>query len=157
MVEATELGIRGARLVSRKIIRDERGSVMHGLRADEGLGHVGEVYFSTVNPGAVKAWHLHRRMTLRYLCVYGRVMVVLVDLREVAQPLVAAVLLSPSDEEYHMLVVPPGVWNGYRSMTDSISTICNIADLEYDPAEIVRVTPEEAFWKFNWGPYERAG
>ncbi len=27
----------------------------------------GEIYFSAVHPGAVKAWHMHRKMVLNYV------------------------------------------------------------------------------------------
>jgi dTDP-4-dehydrorhamnose 3,5-epimerase-like enzyme len=44
--------------------RTGRGSVMHMLRADaEHFQGFGEIYFSTVNPGAIKGWHIHREMT----------------------------------------------------------------------------------------------
>lgn len=158
MAEDANLGMRGVRLVSRRIKKDDRGTVMHGLRADEAFGPVREVYFSTVAPNVVKAWHLHYRMTLRYLCVYGRVMVGLVDGRErKTPPLTAKVFLSPSEDEYQLLIIPPGVWNGYRSMTDSMAIVCNIADDEHDPTEIIRVHPKDAEWTFDWGPYNLAG
>ena len=43
-------------------ILDERGKVMHMLRCDAPeFETFGEIYFSVVLPGAIKAWHLHRR------------------------------------------------------------------------------------------------
>ena len=39
----------------------------------------GEIYFSTVFPGVVKAWKNHRRMDANYACVHGRIKVVLHD------------------------------------------------------------------------------
>ena len=48
-------------------IADERGTILHMLRADDPhfIGF-GEIYFSTVHPGAIKGWHIHREMTLNY-------------------------------------------------------------------------------------------
>lgn len=40
-----------------------------------------QVYLSATEPGAVKGWHLHLRQTDRFVCVRGRVRLVLVDLR----------------------------------------------------------------------------
>src|SRR5690349_19661138 len=48
-----------------KQIPDERGMVMHMLkRTDAPFAGFGEIYFSIVNPGAVKAWKKHLQMTL---------------------------------------------------------------------------------------------
>ena len=53
--------IEGVRITPLRQIPDERGTVMHMLRADaphfEGFG---EIYFSWVYPGAIKAWHVWR-------------------------------------------------------------------------------------------------
>ena len=59
--------IEGVILTPLKQIFDERGKVMHMLRCDdEAFNQFGEVYFSCTHPGVVKAWHLHKRMTLNY-------------------------------------------------------------------------------------------
>ena len=62
--------IDGVRIVPRVRIPDERGTIMHMLKATdpEFLGF-GEIYFSTVYPGVVKGWHRHAEMTLNYACV----------------------------------------------------------------------------------------
>src|SRR5215468_1958032 len=72
--------IDGVELIPLRQIVDERGKVMHMLRADaphfQGFG---EIYFSTVNPGVIKGWHIHREMTLNYACISGQVKLVLFD------------------------------------------------------------------------------
>ena len=42
----------------------------------------GEIYFSTVNPGVVKGWHLHHEMTLHYAVPVGMIKLVCYDDRE---------------------------------------------------------------------------
>ena len=61
---------------------DERGKIMHMLRADDPhfIGF-GEIYFSVVYPGVVKGWHLHQKMTLNYAVVTGMIKLVLYDER----------------------------------------------------------------------------
>ena len=39
----------------------------------------GEIYFSCTYPGAIKAWHLHKGMTLNYAAIYGEIKRVLFD------------------------------------------------------------------------------
>jgi len=55
--------INGVKIQPLKQIKDERGSVMHMLRSDSPYyEQFGEVYFSTVKQGVVKAWKQHKVM-----------------------------------------------------------------------------------------------
>ena len=75
--------IEGFRIHELRRIPDERGTVLHMLRAtDPHFIEFGEIYFSTVYRGAVKGWHRHREMTLHYACVHGRIKLVVHDDRE---------------------------------------------------------------------------
>jgi len=75
--------IDGVVVVDRAQIVDDRGKIAHMLRADDPIfERFGEVYFSWVNPAKVKAWHLHKVMTLNYTCPHGEVRLVLFDDRE---------------------------------------------------------------------------
>ena len=59
-------------------ISDERGRIMHLYRRDWPIFRgFGEAYFSVVNPGVVKAWHLHKEVTLNYTAVTGMISTVL--------------------------------------------------------------------------------
>ena len=49
-----------------KKIEDDRGKIMHMMRNDSKLfKSFGEIYFSTINPGFIKAWHLHKKNTFK--------------------------------------------------------------------------------------------
>ena len=62
--------IDGVIITKRKIIKDERGQVMHMLRNDDKMfKNFGEIYFSTINYKKIKAWHLHKEATLNYVCI----------------------------------------------------------------------------------------
>ena len=75
--------IEGVVIQPLRQICDERGKVMHMLRADSELFQgFGEIYFSVVNHGVIKAWHLHRQMTLNYAVVFGMIKLVLYDDRD---------------------------------------------------------------------------
>src|SRR5258708_1420794 len=53
--------IPGVEVRPLNVIADDRGAVLHMLRADAPhFQRFGEIYFSIVNPGAVKAWRRHR-------------------------------------------------------------------------------------------------
>jgi len=66
--------IDGVRVLPLRQIPDERGKVMHMLRADDPhFEKFGEIYFSTVYSGVVKGWHLHERMTINYAVPFGSI------------------------------------------------------------------------------------
>lgn len=163
--QAQKVGIEGVQVYARSIIKDRRGRVMHGLRIDEwtclhsGNGSIGEAYFSVVNPNVVKAWHLHHRMTLRYVCVFGRVMLGLCDQRKESptRGAIAKVMLEGGGQDYKMVVIPPGVWNGFRSTIDGIGIVANFSDMPHDPSEIDRMDPRLCPWPFDWGGYDIGG
>ncbi len=57
--------IEGVKVISLRRIPDERGTICHMLRCtDPHFIQFGEIYFSTAYPGVIKAWHLHKEMTL---------------------------------------------------------------------------------------------
>src|SRR3989338_5688141 len=94
-------------------IADPRGEVMHMLRRDDPhFERFGEIYFSAVEPGVVKGWHLHTRMTLNYAVPVGRVRLVLYDSREASgtKGQLQEIVIGGSD--YVPPRVPPGVCNG---------------------------------------------
>ena len=75
--------IDGVKITPLKQIKDERGKIMHMLRNDSKIfKNFGEIYFSTVNPGFIKAWHLHKEATLNYVCIKGKTKLVLYDDRK---------------------------------------------------------------------------
>ena len=109
--------IEGVQVIPLRRIPDERGTIFHMLRADDPhFTEFGEIYFASVYEGVVKAWHLHRLMTLNYACVHGRVKVVCYDDRAESPTRgnLMEVFLGP--DNYSLIVIPPGIWNGHKGM-----------------------------------------
>ena len=156
--------IYGVELYYPQQFRDARGCVRRMCRIDDpyiGLYGMEEIYFSTVYPGVVKAWHLHKEIWLRYACVYGKVWVGLYDDREDSPTKGNSMfcLLDDWGQNYVVLVIPPFVWNGFRSDSSwkDISIIANCASKPHHPDEIVRMSIEDAPFDFDWGDYDMAG
>lgn len=131
--------IDGVLIRPLKIIPDSRGQIMHMLRSDSpGFAGFGEVYFSCIEPGAIKAWRRHTRMTMQLAVPSGAVEVVLFDARpgSTSNGTVQNITLSPaSPDTYALLSIPPGIWNGFRGIADTSSIIANCASLPHDPGE----------------------
>jgi dTDP-4-dehydrorhamnose 3,5-epimerase len=143
--------IEGVAVVERAQIVDDRGRIAHMLRSDDPLFDAfGEVYFSWVNPGKVKAWHLHQQMTLNYACPYGSVTLVLYDERPGSPTRGNVMELVLSPEQYRLVKVPPEVWNGFSCGADYPSLVCNCATIPHDPDEIVRLPPDDPSSPYDW-------
>lgn len=144
--------IHGVTVTPLKQIVDERGKVMHMLRRDAPhFREFGEIYFSCVHPGAVKAWHLHTRMALNYAVPHGRIRLVLYDDREGSstQGRLFEMTTGPEDD-YVLITIPPLVWNGFQGLGEETSIVANCATLPHDPDEIVRLDPFDSSIPYRW-------
>jgi dTDP-4-dehydrorhamnose 3,5-epimerase len=144
--------IEGVIITPLRQIFDERGKVMHMLREDSPIfQRFGEIYFSSVEPGAIKAWHYHREMTLNYAVVSGIVKFVLFDDRAGSgtNGEVQEFFLSP--ENYVLVTVPPLIWNGFKGMGSTAAIVANCATIPHSPGEIERKSPFDKSVPYDWG------
>ncbi|MCH7572110.1 MAG: dTDP-4-dehydrorhamnose 3,5-epimerase family protein [Planctomycetes bacterium] len=127
--------IEGVKVIPLKRIPDERGTIMHMLRRDDPhFIEFGEIYFSTIYRGVIKGWHRHRDMTLNYACVFGRIKLVIYDDRQ-DSPTHGAIMeqfLGP--DHYALVQIPPGLWNGFKGMSDPHAIIANCCTHAHDPS-----------------------
>ena len=143
--------IAGVAVHPLRRIPDERGMVMHMLRADAPhFEQFGEIYFSTVYPNVVKGWHRHRRMTLNYAVVSGMIKLVLYDDRDGSPTRSEVMELFVGDDNYVLVTVPPLVWNGFKGVGTRPAIVANCATVPHDPAEIERLDPESPRIPYTW-------
>ena len=110
----------------------------------------GEIYFSCVFPGAIKAWHIHKRMTLNYAVPLGEIRFVLYDDRpdSPTRGEVQEMVLGP--DTYCLVTVPPMIWNGFKGLGSETSIVANCATIPHDPEEIVRRDPMDSTIPYDW-------
>jgi dTDP-4-dehydrorhamnose 3,5-epimerase len=155
--------IDGVEVWQPKVFVDSRGQVRHFAKPNDLWYQGGEVYFSFVNPGVIKAWHLHKRMTLNYACIHGDIMVGLVDGRPGSQTKDNANILrleAGNPDNWMVVRIPPGVWNGFRCFPSRHyhhSVVVNFGSEPHDPDEIVRASIKELYRDFPWGDHETSG
>ena len=143
--------IEGVRIHPLRQIPDERGKVMHMLRADAPhFEQFGEIYFSVVNPGVVKGWHLHHRMTINYAVVTGMIKLVLYDDRAGSPTCKELQEIFLGDAQYALVTVPPMIWNGFKGIAASPSVVANCATIPHDPTEIERLDPFTSHIPYDW-------
>tara|TARA_B110000971_G_C19908588_1_gene453460 strand:- start:196 stop:639 length:444 start_codon:yes stop_codon:yes gene_type:complete len=146
--------IENIKITKLKQILDERGKIMHMMRTDSPIfKKFGEIYFSTVKPNFVKAWHLHKEATLNYVCIKGKTKLVLFDDRKNSKTFgnYQELILSPSPDDYFMVTIPPLIWNGFKGEDQEDSIIANCMTIPHDEKEIVRKEPLDKNFNYNWG------
>ena len=142
----------GVELVELQQIETEGGSVLHMLRSDSPLFRkFGEVYFSEVYSGVVKAWKRHKEMTQHFAVPVGKIRVVLFDDREDSKTKgkVCEYVLGRPDH-YALLRIPPMVWYGFMSLSRGPTIIANCTDLPHAHEESVRALPDDPRFPYNW-------
>ena len=132
-------------------IPDERGKVMHMLRSDSNLFEkFGEVYFSVVYPGAIKAWKLHREMTLNLAVPVGSIRLVLYDDRQESPSKGEIQEIITGEENYCLVKIPPMIWNGFQGLEAPSSLIVNCATLPHDAKEVERLKSSDTYIPYSW-------
>lgn len=143
--------IDGLRVTPLRRIPDERGAVFHMLREDsEAFERFGEIYFSMVYPGAIKAWHQHLEMTLNYAVPAGMVKLVCYDARPGSSTEGNLVELHVGELNYVLVTIPPLVWNGFKGEGTTPALVANCSTVPHRPDEIVRMDPFSESIPYDW-------
>ena len=145
--------IDGVKVIPLRQIADERGKIMHMLKStDPHFEKFGEIYFSCAWPGAIKAWHLHKTMTLNYAVVSGMIKLVLYDKRPKSPTKGEVMELFIGQDNYCLVIVPPGVVNGFKAYGDASrpAIVANCATEPHSPDEITRIDPFSKDIPYKW-------
>jgi dTDP-4-dehydrorhamnose 3,5-epimerase len=118
--------IDGVKLKKLKVIPDERGRLMEMLRSDDGLFiKFGQVYMTTAYPGAVKAWHYHKKQTDNFVVVKGMMKVVLYDGRENCATHKKINEFFMGEHNPVLLQIPPYVFHGFKCISENEAIVIN--------------------------------
>lgn len=143
--------IEGVVVKPLRKIPDERGSIYHMLRCDDPLFEkFGEIYFSVAYPEVIKGWHVHQKMTLNYAVVQGMIKLALYDDRKDSKTQGNLIELFIGEENYSLVKIPPGIWNGFKNIGVNPAIVANCATIPHDPHEITRKDPFTKEIPYEW-------
>ena len=143
--------IEGFQIKEKKIISDDRGKILHMLKStDSSFEKFGEIYFSYVFPGKIKAWHIHSKMTLNYVAAYGKIKLVLYDEREKSKTFGKIQEIFLSNENHKLVVIPPMIWNGFSTADNNTAVLANCSNIPHDKNEISRLKFDDLKFPYNW-------
>jgi dTDP-4-dehydrorhamnose 3,5-epimerase len=132
--------IDGVQLIELKRFHDDGGALTELARLTDGrspaLGDftVRQINYSEVEPGVIKAFHLHTRQTdVWYVPPSDRMLVVLVDVRKGSATEGARMRLVLGAGVSRLLRIPPGVAHGVRNVGSSTGRIIYLVDVQFSP------------------------
>lgn len=125
--------IEGVWVKDLRFIPDERGRLIEILRSDEeGFVGFGQVYMTTTYPGVVKAWHLHKVQDDNFCCLKGTVKLVMYDARDESPTKGTTNELFIGDHNPKLVRVPPGVYHGWKCVSEDEAIILNVPTEPYN-------------------------
>jgi dTDP-4-dehydrorhamnose 3,5-epimerase len=149
--------IPGVEVRPLNVIADDRGAVLHMLRADAPhFQRFGEIYFSVVNPGVVKAWRRHRLAVMNLAVPVGEAIIAIFDDRSDSPARGRAMDIPTGQSDYCLITIPAGVWSGFMAVSAYPAIIANCATEPHDPAEVDRRPADDPAIPYVWGARGRA-
>jgi dTDP-4-dehydrorhamnose 3,5-epimerase-like enzyme len=132
--------IDGVELVELKRFSDDGGNFTElgrlngSMHADFPGFEVRQINYSEMEPGAIKAFHLHRRQTdVWYVPPSDKMLLVLIDLRAGSQTENAHRRLVLGDGASRLVRIPPGVAHGVRNLAATRVRIIYFVDTHFSP------------------------
>ena len=152
MIQFNLLNIEGVFVKELKQFQDDRGAVLHMLKSnDSNFNKFGEIYFSEILPGKIKAWKYHKTQSQNIAVPIGNVKFVIYDDRENSKTFNTTIEIELGrPNSYFLLHIPPGLWYGFKSKCLYPSLIVNCAETPHDKDESLRRDLNDDFITFDW-------
>jgi dTDP-4-dehydrorhamnose 3,5-epimerase len=142
--------IDGVTLIPLKIIKGDKGNVMHALKSEEeSFKTFGEAYFSTIHYNEIKGWKKHHQMILNIVVPVGKIKFVIFDDRKNSSTHNCFFEIILSIDNYYRLTLQPGLWMAFKGMNEGLNMLLNIASIPHNPQEAENVTLETINYT-NW-------
>jgi len=130
--------INGVEIVALQRFNDDGGAITELARLTAGEHaqlrgfEVRQINFSEVDPGAVKAYHLHHRQTdVWYVPPTDKLLVVLHDCRAGSATEGETMRVVMGDCNHRLLRIPPGVAHGCRNLGSAVGHIIYMVDVQF--------------------------
>ena len=144
--------IEGVVIQPLRQIIDNRGAVLHMMRNDSELYEkFGEVYFSEILPGVVKAWRMQTQKTQNLAVPINKIRLVIYDSRlhsKTHGKIKEYELGRPNN--YNLIHIPPMLWYGFQCLAGETALVANCANYPHNPDEIESLPYDSDQIPFQW-------
>ena len=126
-----------------KTFSDERGMVKHMMKSTDPIfKKFGEIYFSIIYPGKIKAWHRNKKATVNYAVISGNIKLVIYDG-------VNSKVVYTGEDNYCLITIPPGLWRGFKVIGKKEAIVADMMDAPYNPNDAEKKDPYDLIdcWK----------
>lgn len=141
VVTAVNSSIADVEVVDLSVIDHPDGDVLHMLKSNSPLfSGFGEIYFSEIKPGCIKAWKRHFKMTQLFAVPVGKIELKIYDnrLNSVTIDTLQSYTLGRPDH-YQLIKIPPLLYYGFRCISECPALIANCTSMSHDPKESEKV------------------
>ena len=135
-------------------IADNRGAVLHMMRNDSELYvKFGEVYFSEILPGVVKAWKMQTVKTQNLAVPINKIRLVIYDSRpnSVTHGKIKEYKIGRPDY-YNLIHIPPMLWYGFQSIDGRPALVANCTNYPHNPEDIKSLPYDSGQIPYQWKP-----
>ncbi len=135
--------IKGVKITPLKVFSNDNGKIMHMMKnTDQSFTKFGEIYFSEIFPGKLKAWSRKKKSTRNYAVIEGSIKLVLYDGEEIQE-------ITIGEDNYCLVTIPPGVWSGFKSINKKKAIVADLTDFPFDENDEEKVDPYSLtnYWK----------
>lgn len=132
--------IDGVEIVELKRFSDDGGSMTELARLVDGRSQafagftLRQINYSELEPGAIKAFHLHQRQTdVWYVPATDRMLLVLIDTRQGSKTEEMRMRFTLGAGASRAVRIPPGVAHGVRNLGTAAGRIIYFTDVHFSP------------------------
>ena len=128
------LPIDGVRFRPTRAVPHEDGYLTEVARASWDVleSPIVQVHVTTTFPERIRAWGVHRAVTDRLFVASGLVKMVVFDGREGSPTFGRVNEFRVGERNPGLLVIPPGLYHGWKNIGDAEAIIINMPDVMYD-------------------------
>ena len=148
-------------VVLRKLVihKDESGILVETLRRDwndvinDKELNFAMQYISVTPSGAIRdedKWHVHKKQKDRFICVSGKIVTALYDLRKESKTKGQSNLFlmsSDKEDEMFMIVIPEDVYHGFMVVSKEPGYLLNFPTQLYTGEDEGRVENSQLDWR----------
>ena len=157
-------GVKIKNLTAREDIPDQAdgrvkpGFLMEILRADEEIfTKFGQSTLTVAYEGTVKGFHIHEKQDDMWFAATGKIMIMLYDLRPASSTYKKTEVLHAGENDYKLLVIPPGVAHGYKVLSKEPVLLFYHTTEPYNAShpDEKRRSLDDSEINFDWSKYAR--
>jgi len=128
-----------------EVISVNNGDVLKALnKSDDTYKGFGEVYFSEIKHGRIKAWKKHTKMVMNIVVPVGKVKFVFFE--KITGHFKEVII---GRDNYALLTVRPNIWFGFQGLSAGKNIVMNISNIVHDPKESISLDQKKI--NYDWG------